>query len=565
MSFLTVDNLKFLIGILHNFFVDKYSIDIESYTNVINIKEVVYNCMISASRSAPQANTKDKNKITLKSAKDALLDELNKARSVEQPVQQIIPHAPNYNNVSADYEKMMAMRTTEQTTSTPAPPNFGDAQESVMNMDDFAKRLQEIQSTRETMYDARIQATADAVASMNPMADPKDFYTAPLLQLVDNTTPTDFDEVFNNKLLDEATTMPLAHEEVEKYILVNSLDRDYVNEPTRTKFKIRFTNLNKSPVKIPFYANNPTVPYTKFLTYPGMANSKGFYFQGVFYPPYNPAAPLTTELGYEYVAQHERSGFSSNQFLGVLRVGVGKVIIPAAPGAGGPRFALPCQSVLMFIDEVGALYDGNNDATKRAFCTLTYDTDFVTANGRGFIVLTPAQQEEKRFTPPKDIDSLTLSLVRPDGQPIDTGRDGFRMHALNSSAGKVQVTTRTFFRKTDIMAGDTIRISHYTMYRVDINQMAEDIDAFNSFVNRPEGHEVLNVGVPNADGYTNVFYIKVPGTLNEITGTYVSNANLTDTLSVYEQKYAPLEANADGFLVNTSNQTIITLNMTMKK
>eukprot|EP00798_Chlamydomonas_sp_ICE-L_P019631 gene19631-26316_t len=411
MSFLTVDNLKFLIGIIHSFFVEKYNINIETYAKAINIKEVIYNSMMSANRSTPQANVKDKNKLSLKLAKDALLAELNRARSTEHQVSVAVHDRSQTSqpsiNVRSEYDKLMLMRTTKNAASVPAAPDFNETQENAINVEDFNKKLNEMQSNRDVVYEssnfADVQPNADAI--------PQDMYTMPRM-INDAGQPSELDDVFNAKLLDDKTIEPLQGCTVEKYVIVNSVDRDFVAEPTKSRFKIRFTNLNKAPISIPFYKNNPSVPFTKFLTFPGMPNTKGFYHQNVFYPAYNAAQPLGEVLGYESVPQQERNGFSTSSFAGVTLFNIGRVVIPAT---------LSYPTVLLKIEEVGSLYDGNSDSARRAFCTLVYESDFIAPNGRKFIVMTPAQRERKMFNPPREIDSLTITLTRPDGEQLDTG------------------------------------------------------------------------------------------------------------------------------------------------
>eukprot|EP00798_Chlamydomonas_sp_ICE-L_P019630 gene19630-26315_t len=108
-------------------------------------------------------------------------------------------------------------------------------------------------------------------------------------------------------------------------------------------------------------------------------------------------------------------------------------------------------------------------------------------------------------------------------------------------------------------------MASYKMYQLDPNQMYDDVDAFNAFFNRQEGHEVASVGVQNIDGYTNMFYIRARRTFDEVTGVSTIAASQINALAMFEQKFSPSEPNADGFIINTTTQTTITLQMCLKK
>ena len=75
------------------------------------------------------------------------------------------------------------------------------------------------------------------------------------------------------------------------------------------------------------------------------------------------------------------------------------------------------------------VYDGTNEAIRDAFCKFVYQRHFKSANGRGYVVMQPMQDEIKEFhpTPLSSLNNLSLSIRRPNGTLVNDSRDDYRV------------------------------------------------------------------------------------------------------------------------------------------
>ena len=222
--------------------------------------------------------------------------------------------------------------------------------------------------------------------------------------------------------------------------------------------------------------------------------------------------------------------------------------------------------LILNIDELKGVFNGTNNTADQAFSHMIFDKDygsntistntlatflnttdntgntvsnnFETQFVKTFYRFTPAYFERKNFynSPLASLNSLTISLTDPYGNKVNNqpdvltskniamkdiensklidGTAGFPRTAITETQ-KIKITTTTFFSNRLFKIGDKIRIN-----------ATSDNTAFNTFLNRDEGHVIINLDVEgnanNANtankGFINALYISPPGTIDTSTG-----------------------------------------------
>lgn len=379
--------------------------------------------------------------------------------------------------------------------------------------------------------------------------------------------------------------------EKTKYILINSYDRDWINEPSRYKYKIRFSNSINTPVKVPYYENNPTVPFTKTDDYAGIPNKMGWTDNnGNFHSKYDKDKPLgENPLGYEEVANITDQDSNLSKFKNVTSIKVNNVTIPIENvfrhvnsynefNNNDFNFNFNFPYILLNIDEFNDVYDGTDNIIRKAFCQLQYDNHFVCPNGRNYVILKPVQNEQKNFypTPLSTLPTLNLSLSKPNGQLLNNTHDTFKILAIQSEQSYyLKITLTTFFEKRSFMINDYIRFKNFNIFKInDSNVTISHYNTFNSFINRIDGHEIIQIGEPNENGFFNSFSIYAPGLFNFETGTFDLETNLTNALTEFNENVGEANDTEDiyadkffqnGYIINMSLQHSISFTINVEE
>ena len=249
--------------------------------------------------------------------------------------------------------------------------------------------------------------------------------------------------------------------------------------------------------------------------------------------------------------------------------------------------------LLLRIDELDNVFRGTNSWADMAFSTLLFDkvfftntlsTDYINGtNGitsivnsapktafaseyiRGFMKFNPAYFEKKKFynNPLASLNRMSIQITDPRGNLINDHSDvlnlsniGFTSNLatitgleLTPSAGfpytnqsaykMIKVTSSTTFSNRLFRVGDRVL---FKSYATDTTLSAINNSSFNSFINRPEGHIIINMDLEDntASGgnksFLNNFYISPPGaydsTSNSVSG-YYDNSTLDFTGAKY--------------------------------
>ena len=336
---------------------------------------------------------------------------------------------------------------------------------------------------------------------------------------------------------------PLTHVE-ERYLMINSMDRNWLVDTLRYKYKVRFTNSGMPPLRVPIYENNQTIPFTMTERYNGIRNDMGFKYNGVFYQAYDSDASKGNEIGQEELTNlTERNAHITTNFTNIVSLRVTNVTLPteimnATVGItninlqDGIPFEFAHPYVLLQIEELQNVYEGTNESIRRSFCQLQYHRYFKTPNGRGYVILKPVQEERKMFRPAplSTLPNMSLSLIKPNGELVSESFDGLEVVDIRKDNMYVRITTHKFFRKDDIFVGDTMVFKNVQLFvtysdssvMVDGEtlpaQNDEYISKFNDFINRTKGHSVISIGDPTTGGMYNSFCVRGPLGVDYDTG-----------------------------------------------
>ena len=393
----------------------------------------------------------------------------------------------------------------------------------------------------------------------------------------------------------------------KKYILINSYDRNWIVDRCRYQYKVRFSYSTNDVLRVPYYENNPTVPFTKTEKTQGIRNDFGWVdTNGVFHEKYDPTQPLSSitdtdgkmvELGFEEVEiVVDQDASMVGTFKNIHSIQVTNVSIPTeifnsyvTEGGVNPiqqdgtqyyNYNFNFPYILCNIDEFQDIYDGTDDIIRRTFCQLQLENFIKTPNGRGYVILKPVQNEKKIFhpNPLANLPTLNLSLLKPNGELLNNTEDGMSIFTVSLIQNfYLKVLVKEYFDKNAFYHGDYVRIKNFNIYQINNDIDKVHIDALNVFINRPEGHVVFETGAANESGYYNAFHIFAPGHFDKSIGRFVVNNDLTDTLTKFNNHMVEngfFDETSDmsssssfenGFLINMSLQNSVSITVEMFK
>lgn len=358
----------------------------------------------------------------------------------------------------------------------------------------------------------------------------------------------------------------------EHLLIVNSGDRDWVNESEdRYSFQVRF-----KPSSGDTFEMVPKI------------DSDGIIVRQT--------EMGTDEFGrkiYTGDVVYEKKLFKGEQGLGVdnlyknivsfemvrVLMAIENIIIPF-----DNRFFIDYKSlpyISLKIDEIQPLYDGTNGRINNTFAKLLFDKDHTNtvivnpkqADGssdysrkysrqltRGYSSMAPMSNEKKTFypSPLASLNRLTISMLTPYGANIKNHPDVLTVNtvkfvALNdgstdleldldnskgfpndntadTSTYYLEVETTTAFSNRVFKLGDNVRFRGFNSTVTDDN-----INKFKDFMNREEGHYIINLqleetGQNKNEGYITKFFIAPPGEIS-----YGSSATKSDYYTLSKQ------------------------------
>jgi hypothetical protein len=306
-------------------------------------------------------------------------------------------------------------------------------------------------------------------------------------------------------------------------------------------------------MRVPYYENNPTIPFTKTSTFEGIVNTTGWYDDknNVSRNPYQTDDPLGQELGFEtYELPVDQDATTMNLFKDIYSISITNITIPSerihvhantvnanVPNQFDYNYNFNFPYILCYIDEFQDIYDGTDNIIRKTFCQLQYHDYMKTPNGRGYVIFKPVQDEKKIFYPNylSSLPTLNISLRKPNGELLDNSEDGLTvLHIAPEQNYYLKITTEKYFIRDSFSKGDYIQIKDFTLYKLlemnSENATEINISALIDFVNKTDGHVIYEIGEPSDDGYFNSFYIYAPGSFNTDDGKFDVNQVLINLL-----------------------------------
>jgi hypothetical protein len=261
--------------------------------------------------------------------------------------------------------------------------------------------------------------------------------------------------------------------------------------------------------------------------------------------------------------------------------------------------------LLLQIPEFSDVFRGTNNNNDRAFSVLIFDkqhdssvlsSDFINGTSdsmvnsspksqfykeyrKTFYKYTPAYFEKKNYynQPLASLGHMTLKLATPAGEKINVLNDVLTINDIqftsaisglteanfeydlthsypndaNATTRKyVRIETTTNFSNKLFRLGDNIKIQGYSL-----TGNGTDNTRFENFINRSEGHHILNTDISdltatNNQGFTSNLYIAPPGDLlDDLTGL--------DTTTYYDETNIDTDnyTSGDAKLINSNLQT----------
>lgn len=228
-------------------------------------------------------------------------------------------------------------------------------------------------------------------------------------------------------------------------------------------------------------------------------------------------------------------------------------------------FGLACQYVTLRLDGFEGAYDGTNDVLRRAIGLFTFDRSYQAPNGRGYVVLRPMQPARRRFlTPLASMRSLTLSITQPMNMLMNNSTDEYTvvsMHYETSNKLFLKFVCGEYFDGNEFYIGDHVILRDFEIEPPVGETHISPYASLQEFINRPEGHEVVQLGIPNEQGFYNTFYVLAPGVLDQGRGRIVLDQNIISAINALGDPNNPASVSKPGRLLNASLQ--ITISMTI--
>jgi hypothetical protein len=289
----------------------------------------------------------------------------------------------------------------------------------------------------------------------------------------------------------------------DKYIVINGHDRDWGNYTNRFNFKVNFTST---------YNNISTIQFTRLIL-PHDWKSSG-----------SAPAPALLQSSVDL-----------------------KLSVPY---------------ITLHVEEIGDEYDCFNNSSKKATVCFIFDTSFKCPNGRGYIIMKPAQNEIKVYQQSlASLSHMNISIRKPSGALISNVTDTYNIIKLEHeyyNQQYIKVVLDKYFDKSEYNTGDTVVLKGYEIYMpsqaVSGCTSHSDFTDVNTYVNKEEGHEILQLGEANENGFFKYFYVSAPSKFDSTHGKVIVNKCMVDAIKIYNES---VTIGTNGNIINTSIQPVI--------
>lgn len=335
----------------------------------------------------------------------------------------------------------------------------------------------------------------------------------------------------------------------ENYIAINGFDRDYVKFPYRYNFDVTLagdagTTANDAATLQSSYKNVAWIEATCLVLPMDVLGGA--------------AATAAEMLGAAPTAIGSGSTFGTATSSG--------------PGAGAAlvykphythSFGLANQYVTLRVSNVGGAYDGTNDVLRLALALFVFDRSYQAPNGRGYVVLRPMQAARRRFlTPLASLPPMTFSFTQPMNMLMNNSTDQYTVTQLFYEPQNrlfLKMRCAQYFDGNEFYIGDRIILRGFSITPAQGTTNLSPYASLDAFVNRAQGHDIVQLGKPNDQGFYRSFYILAPGVLDQTLGRVIVDSNILDAVNALGDPNAPASVGSPGRLLNASLQVAVSL------
>jgi hypothetical protein len=232
-------------------------------------------------------------------------------------------------------------------------------------------------------------------------------------------------------------------------------------------------------------------------------------------------------------------------------------------------FSFAYQYVLLRLDGFDSIYDGTNDVVRRAFAMLVYDRHYQAPNGRGYVILRPIQSERMVFpTPLASLRDLDVAILKPNGTLFNNSTDSYTASHFQyetSNRMYIKVVLDQYYDRNELFVGDSILIRKCDIEAVPSasGSVPDHIAAFIAFINREEGHEIVQISATNEQGFVNAIYILAPGVLDVSVGRILIDEKLISVITALGQgptdPDAVIRVTSPARILNVSLQPVVAM------
>jgi len=547
IEFKSVNNMKKCLAAFEKYMSDKFNVNINDFKDS-NPRVILYTIMANIEKN--DANRKLSinvlNNIALNDLRDYYIAkytivESNKpnVRSLDRERQihgtrhvttdmQLMPISTDkkpLTDTEKEFTRIMNMRKTENDSTVNIDMVEKPQTEMPMSKDEFQLKMTEIENMRNDVLTASIE-----IQKGQETSDPKVFYDK-VLQANDANKRhaevhavgvVDATSAYNRDII---PVMAKLRKSPTYYAVVNGFDRDWFIFKKRFEFSLDMSRMSRT------YRNVHEMAFTKLI--------------------------IPSEIIDERTLTN----------------------IPKTSYVHNFRFGFPY--LILIIDEFQDVYDGINPASKRAFTQFIFDSTYTAPNGRGYIIMRSAQDETKVFypTPLSSLQRLTLTIAKPNGVVFNTSEDSntvWKVEYELYNQKHLKIVLERYFDKNEFFVGDTVMFRNFRMPLY--NAVTDDekkvdpeyieyvsnmymYDKIMTFINRPEGHEIVEIGQPNDEGFYRTFYIYAPMTVDSSIGKNVIEKPIVDQIVKFNENTFTCitQPISNGMVMNTSLQVALSM------
>ena len=351
-------------------------------------------------------------------------------------------------------------------------------------------------------------------------------------------------------------------------IIINSIDRDWTNtDDTPYNFRVKFNPESERQVKYPLYENSPTIPATDTQAKNGERgsdNTNGWYDRGgTFRLAYDPSQPLGDEVDYEHIT------FKDNYFapidtiyksiIGIKMVGA---VLPnnkrTLEYTSSYNYTSDQQYVNVLIDELEHTQEGTNTQLRKSFAVL-YPKVKISTSTPNFVDYININNWESKINL-NTLPMFTIQCYDPLNKLINNKNDVLNIQFIyryqsdvsDTQTELLAIKTTDYFDSNEYQAGHKIIIKNYE-YRDSSSDYATSL---NHFINREEGHYIINTAAESGKYLSNTIYIPKPASMNTTTGEIDDEAWYTMIkLDGFTNDPDSVSDNEPGKILNVNLQT----------